>query len=144
MILSWIGGAEFEGGGPPATGGDTDTDTDTGGTDTTGEPAEPTFANVQAIIDAGCSCALPRRAPPTACSRCRWATRTGRWSGSSRRRPTSTWSRPGDPAASYLYLKSWPAALKKAGGAGTLMPPVMGLMDDAKIGLVEAAPPRGR
>lgn len=137
VILSWIGGAEFEGGGPSSTGGDTDTDTDTGGTDTTGEPAEPTFANVQAIIDASCSCHFSAPSAANGMLEMPMGDSYGALVGV--KSPTTDLNlvEPSDPAQSYLYLKL-AGGFEEAGGAGTLMPPVMGLMDEAKVALVEA------
>lgn len=136
VILSWIAGAEFEGG---TTGGDepTGTDTDTGGTDTTGPAVEPTFANVQAILDANCSCHFLAANPAT----------NGNFTmtmGDSYAQLVGVEApsvavdlvTPNDPAASYLYLKM-AGGFEDVGGAGTLMPPAMGLMDQAKIALIE-------
>ncbi|MCY1056476.1 hypothetical protein [Nannocystis sp. SCPEA4] len=138
VILSWIAGAEFEGGGPATTGDtDTDTDTDTGGTDTTGAPAEPTFTRVQEILDANCSCHFLAPAPGTNGSFTMtmgdsYAEIVGVQAPSV---PVNL-IEPNDPAASYLYLKM-AGGFEDAGGAGTLMPPAMGLMDAAKISLIE-------
>ncbi|WAS93399.1 hypothetical protein [Nannocystis punicea] len=136
VILSWIAGAEFEGGGPATTGGP-DTDTDTGGTDTTGAPAEPTFANVQAIIDASCSCHFTA---PSAANGMLEMPMGDSYGAIVDVKSVSTdldLVEPGDPSASYLYLKL-AGGFEEAGGAGTLMPPVMGLMDADKVALIEA------
>ncbi|MBZ5709475.1 hypothetical protein [Nannocystis pusilla] len=136
VILSWIAGAEFEGGGPVTTGGD-DTDTDTGGTDTTGAP-EPTFAAVQAILDANCSCHFLAPSPGTNGSfTMTMGDSYAEIVGVPAPSVPVNLIEPNDPEASYLYLKM-AGGFEGVGGAGTLMPPAMGLMDDAKIALIEA------
>ncbi|MDC0722210.1 hypothetical protein [Nannocystis bainbridge] len=136
VILSWIAGAEFEGGGPATTGG-VDTDTDTGGTDTTGEPAEPTFANVQAIIDASCSCHFSAASAANGNLSLPMGDSYAALVDVKSPSVALDLVEPSDPAASYLYLKL-AGGFEDEGGAGTLMPPPMGLMDDAKLALIEA------
>jgi len=137
VILSWIAGAEFEGGG--TTGGDdpTGTDTDTGGTDTTGPAVEPTFANVQAVLDANCSCHFLAANPATNGNfTLTMGDSYGQLVGVQAPSVAVNLVTPNDPAASYLYLKM-AGGFEDVGGAGTLMPPAMGLMDEAKIALIE-------
>ena len=60
IILAWIGGAEFEGGGGGETGGGS-----SGGEGSTGpsEPLEPTFTNVQAEVLSNLKCSCHYSAP---------------------------------------------------------------------------------
>lgn len=142
IILSWIAGAEFEGGDDPTT-GDPGTDTDTGDTDTgtdtdTGEPLEPTFANVQAVLDVNCSCHFT---PAGAGNGNFGMTMGDSYSEIVEVKSPSTdlnLIEPNKPEESYLYLKLAGGFEEVSGGTGTLMPPVMGLKDQAQIELIEA------
>lgn len=119
-ILAWIAGADF-GGGVGTTGGATTGDTDSGGM-TTGAP-EPTFAKVQAIFDVKCSChALP--ASMMTNGNLSWPAGMAWASIVGVKSPTVALDliEPGDPAASYLYLKLTGDFMSVPGSAGTTMP----------------------
>jgi hypothetical protein len=140
IILAWIAGASFEGG------GGTDTDTDTGGTDTdatdtdttTGMPAEPTFANVQSMIfDKTCSCHL---APPGPANGSLELTSGSAYANIFQVKSTQATGTdliaPMDPANSYLYLKvTGMQATVPGGGAGNM--PLGGMLDESLLMLLE-------
>jgi hypothetical protein len=137
IILSWIAGAEFEGGADPTT-GDPTTDTDTGDTDTTtGEPVEPTFANVQALLDKYCSLC---HGLPAGAGNGNFSMTMGDSYGDivGVKSPSTDLNliEPNKPEESYLYLKL-AGGFEEVGGVGTLMPPATGLADQAQIDLVK-------
>lgn len=130
IILAWIAGAEFA---------DTDggTGTDTGTTDatgTTGDPTAPTFANVQAIFAASCSChASDAGLGGLSLSMANaYANIVGKKSVGL---PTMNLITANDPSNSYLYLKITNTHVA-AKGVGDPMPAAMPLPDD-KIMLIE-------
>lgn len=131
-ILAWIGGAEFPGGGGETSGGE-----ETSGGMTTGEPAMPTFANVQAIFSAKCSChaapAGPGNGNLSLADGMAYANIVGVKS------PTTALNliEPGSPDMSYLFLKVAGGFDAVTGGAGTLMPPPMGGLAMDEITLIE-------
>ena len=137
VILSWIAGAEFPGGGMmgETTGDMTDTD-GTGGDMTTGAP-EANFASVQEIITASCSChAGPASADNGNLNFPAMDLHTA-LVGVKAPSVDLNLIEAGDPEASYLYLKV-AGGYEDEGGVGDLMPPTMGLMDDDKVALIEA------
>jgi hypothetical protein len=130
VILAWIGGATFTGGG------------ETGG-ESTGDPTgggEPTFTRVQdEIFKGSCSCHLAAANEPL----------NGNLSllvddayanivnVKSLEATTTNFITPNDPAASYLYLKVTGDFLDVAGGAPDPMPLGGAMLDADKIKLLE-------
>jgi hypothetical protein len=130
-ILAWIAGAEFDDAGGSTTG-----DTDTGGTTTGG--SEPTFANVQAILDVKCV-ACHGSAPDLAING-NLQMPMGMAYASIVDVPSPTVAldlvEPGDPAASYLYLKLTGEFSTVAGSTGMQMP-IAGMLTPAELTLIE-------
>src|SRR5690606_34965919 len=123
VILSWIAGAEFEGGGGGTTGDPPDTtggETESGGM-TTGAP-EPTFANVQAILGASCSCHWAPADPTNGNLSFPMGDSYSALVGVKAPSVALNLIEPNDPEASYLFLKVAGGFDAVTGGAGTLMP----------------------
>ncbi len=119
IILAWIAGAEFADTDGGSTGGDTAT---TGATATTGEPAAPTFTNVQAIFTAACSCHLgPAGAGNGMLSLAMADAYANIFNKKSVGLATMNLVTPMDPSTSYLYLKLT-GEFMAAGGKGDKMP----------------------
>ncbi len=102
-ILAWIAGAEFEGGG--SSGGSTTGDP-TGSSGSTG-PVDASFAAVQTIFDNHCSCHL---AAPNPIANGNMELTAGKSymnivSVKANQATTTNRVEPGDPMASYLWLK---------------------------------------
>ena len=135
-ILAWIGGADYPGGGE--TSDPTGEPTGDAGESSTGDMLEPTFANVESTIYA------------TSCS-CHYFAPGGAGNGElglqmgmsyaatvgvkSKQLTTMDLIKPGDPEASYLYLKTINKHLD-AGGAGDKMP-VGGMLSPEQLMLLE-------
>lgn len=136
IILAWIAGAPFEGGGGEETTGEPPGDpTETGGT--TGMPVEATLTEVQKIFNVSCACHL---SPPDAALNgnlnfaegMAYANLVGVKSGQATMLDLVT---PMDPENSYLYLKV-AGGFAEAGGVGVQMPPG-GMLSGDQVALIE-------
>lgn len=132
-ILAWIAGAEFDGAGGSTTGTDSDSD----GTTTTGG-TEPTFANVQAILDK--KCVACHGSAPNMALNGNLQMPMGMAYASIVDVPSLTVAldlvEPGDPAASYFYLKLTGEYTTVPDAAGMQMP-IGGVLTPAELTLVE-------
>ncbi len=115
-ILAWIAGAEFEN----DDGGDTDTVTGSESGGSTGDPSEPTFANVQKIFTKSCGCHLSEPGLGNL-SLIMAKAHVNIVNKASTGLPSMNLITPMDPTKSYLYLKV-AGGFKEAGGAGAMMP----------------------
>lgn len=134
-ILAWIGGADYPGGGG---GGTEDTGEATTGATTTGEPLEPTFANVQAQVFPTCFCHFAA-ADPVANGSLSLEMDTAYaniFGVKSSQLPTMDLIKAGDPDNSYLFLKLTNKHLD-AGGSGDPMPQFSPILAADKIMLIE-------
>lgn len=132
VILAWIGGATFPGGGGEETTGDPTTGDPTG--DTT-----PTFTRVKAeIFMASCSCHL---SPPAEFNGNLTLVDADAFASivdvKSKQATTTNLITPSDPTASYLYLKVTGDFLDVMGGGPDLMPLGGAMLADDKIKLLE-------
>ncbi|HEY8377002.1 MAG TPA: hypothetical protein VIK91_10960, partial [Nannocystis sp.] len=125
-ILAWIAGAEFPGG--EATTGETDTDTGTD-TDTEGSTStgglEPTWANVQALLDTKCVACHGSEPNPALNGGLQMPKGMAYASIVNVKSPTVALDlvEPGDPSQSYLYLKLSGEFSSVPGAGGMMMPP---------------------
>lgn len=123
-ILAWIAGAEFEGGDTTDGGGSSGGSASDPTMGSSGGPVDATFGAVQAIFDAKCSCHI---APPNPVANggmeltagVAYANIVGVKSSEA---TTTNRIEPGDPSASYLYLKLTMAFNTVPGGVPDPMP----------------------
>jgi hypothetical protein len=131
-ILAWIAGAEYPGGGDATTGGEMTTGDATGSTG--GGALEPTFTNVQTILNAKCSC----HAGPAGAGNGNFSFGTAEHAKIVDVKSSTAldFVEPSSPEMSYLWLKI-DGGFEGAGGAGTLMPPPMGGLSADELTLIE-------
>ena len=137
-ILAWIGGADFGdagGTGDEMTGGDPTGDDSTS---TGGEPLAPTFTNINdTIITPACSCHLTTAMPGNGnLDLTAGNAYANIFEKKSTQATTVNLITPGDPAASYFYLKLTGEFMMAPGGTGSVMPQG-GMLTDEQILLVE-------
>lgn len=136
VILAWIGGATFPGGGGETAGEST-------GDPTTGDPTgggPPTFTRVQdEIFKLSCSCHLAAANGPLNGNLSLLADEAyaNIVNVKSMEATTTNFITPNDPAASYLYLKLTGEFLDVEGGAPDAMPLGGAMLSADKLKLVE-------